>query len=148
MGLIRRGRARWPPTGEEHILADEAERFLSGGLAGDLLALGAPVPAWAWLGFLAHTPEDELEVRAGEVLALGRADTVSLLWQGAVALLVEEIVHTSERSGCTVGDLQEALVVELGAGTGTAAAVLELGPSRFIDEVCSVLVRCRDGRDR
>ncbi len=79
---------------------------------------------------------------------MGPADTVSLLWQGAVALLVQEIVQTSAQVGCTVGDVQEALVVELETGTGTAAAALDAGPGRFIQEVCSVLVRCRDGGER
>jgi len=148
MSSMRRGRPRWRSTVEERILIEEVEHFLSGGLAADLLAIGVPVPAWAWLGFLAHTPEDELEVRAEAVFTMGPADAASLLWQGAVALLVQEIVDTSKQSGCTVGDLQRALMVELEARPGRGALTVDPGTGRFIQEVCSVLVHCRDGGDR
>ena len=147
MSPIRGRWSRWRPTAVGQLLVDETEQFLSGGYAGNLLAFGAPVPAWAWLGLLAHTPEDELEARAEAVLDMGRTDTASLLWQGAVALLVQEIVHTSKQIGCTVGDLQEALVVELEARTGSVASTMDLEPSRFIQDVCSVLARCRGGGD-
>jgi len=145
MSPIRRGRSRWRPSSVGELLVDEAEQFLSGDYVRNLLALSLPVPAWAWLGFLAHSPEDELEARAHELLAMGRVDRDLLLWQGAVALLVEEIVHTSQQVGCTVGDVQEALVVELEARAGSVASMMGQEPSRFIQEVCSVLVRCRDG---
>jgi hypothetical protein len=60
--------------------------------------------------------------------------------------LVQEIVHTSKQIGCTVGDLQEALVVELEARTGSVASTMDLEPSRFIQDVCSA-ARCRGGGD-
>jgi hypothetical protein len=118
MSPIRGRWSRWRPTAVGQLLVDETEQFLSGGYAGNLLAIGAPVPAWAWLGLLAHTPEDELEARAEAVLDMGRNDTASVLWQGAVALLVEEIVHTSKQIGCTVGDLQEAWLSSWRPGPG------------------------------
>ena len=148
MGLIRRVRFGRRPTDEERILVIETEQFLSGGLAADLLARGAPVPAWAWLGFLAHTPEDELEFRADELLGAGPPLAISFAWQGAVSLLVQEIVATAEPSGRTVGDLQEALVVELEARSHPAGGAVDRGPEGLIQDVCSVLVRCRDGRER
>jgi hypothetical protein len=148
MNLIRRGRPRRRSTSEERILVKEAEQFLSGDYACSLLLMGAPVPAWAWLDLLVHTSEDRLEARMAELLTLRRADPVCMLWQGAVALLIQELRDVSEQSGCRVGDLQEALVDELEARSGNAAAVLELGPSRFILEVRSVLERCQDGTDR
>lgn len=147
MSPIRRERSRWRPTPDGKILAEEAEQFLNGELAGELLVVGAPVPAWAWLAFLAHTRESELELRLDELVHLGRFDTNSLLWQGAVALLVQEMVHTAERSGCTIGDLQETLVAVLEAESGRAAAIEHLGPHGFVQMVCSVLVRCRHGAD-
>ena len=145
---IRGDRSGWRPTAAGQLLVGEAEQFLSGGYAYNLLAVGGSVPAWAWLGFLAHTPEDELEARADEVLDMGRADTDSLLWKGAVTLLVQEIVHTSELVDCTVSDVQEALVVDLEARAGSVASMMGVEPTRFIQEVCSVLARCREGNGR
>jgi len=73
-------------------------------------------------------PSDEGRLLVHEVLAMGRADPVSLLSHGAVMLLVQEMVTTSKLSGCTIGDVQEALVVELETGRRRLHVWPEQGP--------------------
>jgi hypothetical protein len=141
VGLISRRRAWWRKSHEEPTVASEAELSLKGEYALDRLHRGDLVPEWAWLGLLALTPEDQLAERAAKLLAPIHADTITMLWQRAVAHLAEELVNAAEHSGCTVASLQQALVIEF--RNRPEPVVYVPGPSRFIRDVRFVLTRCQ-----
>jgi hypothetical protein len=142
----RRRRLGGPVDGQP--LVDESVLFLTGGLAPHLLASGRPVPGWAWLGFLAHTPGAELEDRTGELLTVAATVPGTTPWGGAVALLAHEIVETARDAGCDVADVQRSIVQGLEVDADRIGLVDAAGPSRFVQVVRHELAHRRDRWER
>jgi hypothetical protein len=125
-------------------LIGESESFLLGGYARTLQAQGSPVPYWAWLSALAHTPVESLMTRGDRGRARRYPDHVTALWQGAVDLLAQELFTTAERTGSSVEEVQRAVIadVELQRPWAESGASV-LGPSRLVHDVQQVLCRFR-----
>lgn len=125
-------------------LVGECESFLDGTLPAVLERRGLPVPEWAWLSMLAHSPADALEqhVNGG---SRGRFRShVNAVWLGAIALLAQELVMVADRTGRSIEDLQHLLIldVELNWERSTATDwVME--PSRFVEQVRRALGRLK-----
>lgn len=125
-------------------LVRDCESFLLGRYPWVLQAKGCPVPEWAWLSALIHAPADSLMAQAEREQAGPCPDHMTVLWQGALDLLAQELMTTADHTGCSVEELQRALIfnVELNP-TRRAVGALVLGPSRFVQDVRQVLGRFR-----
>jgi len=139
VGLLKR--FLWQEATDEQLRVEETESFLTGGYARRLLDRAQPVPEWVWLNLLTHTSEHEVAERSAELMVPGSADAVTLLWQGAVAVLLRELADAAERSGRTLGDLQQGLILNFEDRRPPALAVPVLGPSRFVQDVRKALDR-------
>ena len=95
-------------------LAFECELVLSGRYAPLLLAEGGIVPAWAWVGVLAHASEDDLQAWASAVAA-DEDDELSgtAEWVEAVAFLAREIRAHIRSTSVTLDQLQRTKLVPL-----------------------------------
>ncbi len=130
--------------GQARQLVRESQSFLMGRYPDVLRAQGLPVPGWAWLSMLVHTPPDVLVAQAAEGKACGPTDHVTVLWQGALALLARELITLADRTGLSVEHLQHALIFD--EGLERAWPVFDasvIGPSRFVQDVRQVLCRFR-----
>jgi len=125
-------------------LVNECESFLVGRYPSVLRAQGLPVPEWAWLSMLAHAPVDRLVTQNAGVRRRQIGDHLTVLWLGAVALLAQELVMVADRTGCSVEELQHAVIlnVELNWRRPLFGASV-MGPSRFVEEVRQALSRFR-----
>ena len=131
----------WATKHEGRCLVEEAEQFLTGTYVQSLLLQGTDIPEWAWVSLLAHTPQAELSGRMDDLPQAWQADPVTVLWLCAVALLAQEVLEVAESNGCTVGELQRALISEFETGRRREGSTQTMGPSRFIQEVRSTLSR-------
>jgi hypothetical protein len=139
----RRSNSRRIEGGACQLVA-ECESFLLGRYPWALQARGCPVPEWAWLSALTHTPASSFMTRADRERAGSCPDHMTVLWQGAFDLLAQELMTTAERSGSSIEALQRALIaeVELKRPWAESGAPV-LGPSRLVRDVRQVLSRFR-----
>ncbi|MBF6557537.1 MAG: hypothetical protein IVW52_15520 [Acidimicrobiales bacterium] len=141
--LLERSRSRRIRS-QARELVEECESFLTGQYPSVLQARGVPVPEWAWLSLLAHAPAETLMDHAAGGPRRNYLDRLNLIWLGAVALLTQELVVQAERTGCSVEELQHAVLVRLElrwVQTPSTASVV--GPSPFVEEVRQALNQFR-----
>jgi hypothetical protein len=127
---------------EGRQLVRETESFLAGRYAADLQRRGLPVPEWAWLSALIHTPAEQLTEVAGRQKARWRPYRAR--WQSAFELLASELLTTAGRNRCSVEDLQHSLLVKFELGTRTRQHSWPTNPDRLVHEVRLALANFRD----
>jgi hypothetical protein len=141
--LLARSRSRRIRS-QSRVLVEECEAFLAGQYPSVLQARGIPVPEWAWLSLLAHAPADVVLDHATSGPRRNYRDRLNLIWSGAVALLTKELVLQAKRTGCSVEELQHAVLLPLELRWDRPwSAPSTIGPSRFVEEVRQALNQFR-----
>jgi hypothetical protein len=125
-------------------LVEECENFLTGQYPSVLQARGVPIPEWAWLSLLAHAPADVLMDHAACGPRRQYRGRLNLVWFWAVSLLIQELVLQANRTGCSVEELQHAVLLRLELRWDRPWSVDSMmGPSRFVEEVRQALNQFR-----
>jgi len=127
-------------------LVRECECFLTGRYASVMHSQGLPVPDWAWVSVLTHAPAEQLVTYAARAHKKRTRTRMPLQWQGAVALLAQELLITAEITGCSVEDLQRSILLGMELQySRPARGVTATDPSRMFKEVQRAFGRFRDG---
>lgn len=118
-----------PRAGE---LIAETEAFLTGSFADHLIALGQPVPLWAWLNVLAHGSEADL-------CRVSCSRTPGGDWHRARAFLAGEVLDHLEAGTCSLTDLQRDILIGLELEVAAIRSPLGWGPGQLVVAVLAVL---------
>ncbi len=141
--LLARSRSRRIRSQSRELIED-CEGFLTGQYPSLLQDRGIPVPEWAWLSLLAHAHVDVLLDHATRGPRRDYRNRLNLIWLGAVALLTEELVLQAKRTGCSVEELQHAVLLPLELRWDRPwSAASTIGPSRFVEDVRQALNQFR-----
>jgi hypothetical protein len=119
-------------------VATECRAFLSGQYAGYLQRRGKRVPAWAWLGTLAHGDLHELGRVARHRDALSWAQEPDGL-STAVAHIARQIVELAQGDPAALGRLQSRALIPLEVFLFDEAATWEPTPPELVDSVQQAL---------
>ena len=136
-------------------VATESELFLGGRYADHLISRGLPIPDWAWLNVLAHSPAHVIAAVANREPGIparwchrncdqARVDEVTA-GQTAVRYLARELLRRARDGGRRIEDIQREVLVDLElqlAHKAEVAGCLPTGtltPAQLIMKVLSTL---------